>query len=317
MLNAAVLISAQNDPERRILSGLRQRFPDVDWHGGSTADEIGSQLERADIVFAFAQSVTDELLARARQLRWLQLLGSGADGLLQRRNLRPSTLVTSGHGAQAVPVAEAVLGFMLALARDLPQLTRNQDRREWRRWPARLLDRSSVLIAGVGTIAAALAPRCAALGMRVRGISGAPRTLPGFDEILPRVDLHRAAADADYLVVLSALTPATRGLIDATVFAAMKPTAFLINVARGPVVREADLLEALRGGRIAGAALDVFDDEPLPRDSPLWDARGLLVSPHVAGLNARYWDDLLPLLVGNMDAFLQGRTGSLRNLVPH
>lgn len=315
MLNAVVLIAAQNDPGREVLIGLRERFPAVRWHGASSARDSWVQLEAADVLFAFAQSVDEELLARARRLRWLQLLGAGYDGLLQRRGLRPGLLVTSGHGAQAVPVAEAVLASMLALARDLPGLVRNQERREWRRWPARLLDGGAVVLLGLGAIAEALAPRCAALGMRVTGVSATPRPVPGCTEVLPREALRQAAASADFLVVLCALTDATRGLVDAAVLDAMKSTAFLVNVARGPVVREADLLEALRTGRIAGAALDVFDAEPLPRDSPLWNARGVLVTPHVAGLNERYWRDLLPLLAGNLGAFLEGRPDAMRNVV--
>src|SRR5882757_3153438 len=159
---------------------------------------------------------------------------------------------------------------MLSLARDMPRSAHAQERNAWERWPARLLEGKTVGILGVGLIAEYLAPICKALGMTVIGISGSPRPAPGFDRVVARADLMKVVPEFDFLVALAPLTPQTRGIIGEKVFAAMKPSAYLVNVARGGVVDEPALMVALESDKIAGAALDVFSEEPLPASSPLW-----------------------------------------------
>ena len=147
---------------------------------------------------------------------------------------------------------------------------RAQDEHQWKRWPAKLLHDKTVGILGIGVIAEALAPKCKAMGMTVVGITSSPRKVAGFDRVHPMGELLTVLPKLDYLVLLTPYSPATHHMIDAKVFAAMKPTSYLINVARGGVVDEDALVEALRAKTIAGAALDVFNQEPLPPDHPLW-----------------------------------------------
>ncbi len=171
-------------------------------------------------------------------------------------------------------------------------------------------------ILGVGLIAEALAPKCKLFGMRVIGISSSgPRKAEGFDRIVHRNDLIRVAGDLDYLVVLTPLTAETRGIIGETVLAAMKLTAFLVNVARGGVVDEPALIAALDRGQIAGAALDVFAKEPLPPDSPMWGAKNLTVFSHLGGYSEGYEDRAMPAIEKNMRCFLAGDVRSMVNMV--
>src|SRR5438477_9488522 len=156
---------------------------------------------------------------------------------------------------------------------------------------------------------------CKAFGMRVLGISGSPRVVPGFDEIFHRSDLARVAAQVDYLVLLSPLSEETRGLVNAQVFAAMKPGAFLVNLARGGVVDEVALLEALKNNQIGGAALDVFAKEPLPQDSPFWDLPNVLVTPHAGGFFDGYPRHALPVIEENLRRFMAGDTANMLNRV--
>src|SRR5262249_21898040 len=226
-------------------------------------------------------------------------------------------VVTNVQGAQGARVSEAALAAMFALSRDLPRFVRNQDRREWARWPARLLDRKTVGIFGIGVIAAALAPKCKALGMRVVGISSGPRGVPGFDAMFSRERLVEAVRELDYFVLLTPLTPQTRGIIDGNVLAAMRPSAYLINLARGGVVDEQALLDVLKRDGIAGAALDVFMEEPLPADHPFWSLHNVVITTHQGGFCDVYPDLALPTVETNMRSFLDGERHRMINVVEH
>ncbi len=149
--------------------------------------------------------------------------------------------------------------------------------------------------------------------MRVVGVTETPREVPGFDRVFARADLKAAVAEADHVVVLTPHSPQTHNLVDAAVLGAMRPDAFLINLARGGVVDEAALLEALDDGQIAGAGLDVFATEPLPAQSPLWRHPKVLLTPHVGGMSDVYEEQVMPILIHNLDAFVSGRLEDLQN----
>ena len=206
---------------------------------------------------------------------------------------------------------------MLALSRELPRTVRNQVKHKWERFPARLLKDKTVGIFGIGTIAGELAPKCKAFGMSVVGISSARREVPGFDKVYARDDLAEAVRDLDYLVLLTPYTRETRNIVDARVFAAMKPGAYLVNLARGGVVDEAAMIDALKSKRLAGAALDVFATEPLPEDHPLWDMEQVIITTHQGGFCDVYVDYALPVIEENLRKFLAGDTARMINLVKH
>jgi D-2-hydroxyacid dehydrogenase (NADP+) len=224
-------------------------------------------------------------------------------------------LVTSGRGVQAAPVSAAALSLMLALSRELPRMVANQPARRWERWASQLLDGHTLGILGVGQIGEVLALKARALGMRVVGVSSGTRPVEGFDRMYARESLREAVGEMDYLVVLTPYSADTHHLVDASVLGAMKPGAFLINVSRGGVVNEADLAHALRANRIRGAALDVFEREPLPADSELWSLPNLIVSPHLGGLNSSYPESVLPLVIDNIRLYKAGKLKELRNIV--
>jgi phosphoglycerate dehydrogenase-like enzyme len=204
---------------------------------------------------------------------------------------------------------------MLSLARGLPRSLRQQAKRKWDRFPVRLLKGKTVGIFGVGTIAAELAPKCKALGMKVVGISSAARTVPGFDAMRGREELEQAVKDWDYFVLLTPFTPETKNIVDAKIFAAMKPSSFFVNLARGGVVDEDALLDALKNGKIAGAALDVFAREPLPEDSPFWDMENVIVTQHQGGFFDGYPGFALPVVEENMRKYLAGDLKGMINVV--
>ena len=189
--------------------------------------------------------------------------------------------------------------------------------RQWWRFPAQLLHDKTVGIFGIGQIAEALAPKCKAFGMRVVGVSSTPRNIAGFDRMHRREELAQVVGDFDFLVLLTPLTAATRNSIDAKIFAAMKPTSFLINLARGGVVDEPALIEALNNKRIAAAALDVFSHEPLPVDHPFWSMPNVIITTHQGGFCDVYIDYALPTVETNMACFLKGDFSGMINVVAH
>jgi phosphoglycerate dehydrogenase-like enzyme len=193
-------------------------------------------------------------------------------------------------------------------------LRRNQDSETWDEFDQILLFQKTVVIVGTGLIATELARRCKAFGMTVIGVTQSPRSLDSFDRMFHRSQLHEAPSQGDFLVLLAPLTAETRGMIDAGVLAAMKRTAFLINVGRGATCDEAALIAALRQKKIAGAGLDAFAVEPLPEGHPLWHLDNVMITPHIAGRNDRYSELVMPILLHNLSCYLKGSVSEMMNL---
>jgi D-2-hydroxyacid dehydrogenase (NADP+) len=317
MTNLLILLTLPEPIRNQYRDRLKARFPELAINLVDHHSKVGPHITSADALLTFAPMLSGEVLAAAGKLKWVQALGTGVDNLIDRPNLRKDVIVTNIHGIHGPPVSEAAIAAMLALARGLPRAVRAQDNRQWLRWPAQLLHDKTVGIIGVGAIAAALAPKCKAFGMNVVGISSAPRAVAGFDRMVASDDLAAAARELDFFVLLTPLTEKTRNSIDAKVLAAMKPTSFLVNLARGGVVDEGALLDALKAGRIAGAALDVFNEEPLPAEHPFWSMQNVMITTHQGGFCDVYIDYALPVVEANMRCFLSGDFGGMINVVPH
>jgi phosphoglycerate dehydrogenase-like enzyme len=267
------------------------------------------------VLLCFSPPMADHVVRDAKKLKWIQALGTGVDNIVDLPSLGKNVLVTNVRGIHGAPVSEATLAYMLSLARDMPRATHEQDKVQWQRWPAQLLTGKTVGILGVGLIAEYLAPICKALGMTTIGITGTPRETKGFDRMVGRDQLIDVASELDFLVALVPLSAETRNIVGRAVFKAMKPTAYLVNVARGGVVDEPALIEALEAGEIAGAALDVFSQEPLPPENPIWKAKNVQIYSHLGGYSLGYEDRAMPTIAGNMACFLEGRPKDMINIV--
>jgi phosphoglycerate dehydrogenase-like enzyme len=294
---------------------LAARFPDLEINAVNGRDKIDPYIARADILLTFGAMMGDEVFQKGKNLKWVQVLGTGVDRVADSPSLGRDVLISNVAGIHGPPVAEAAIGFMLALSRQLPRSLQAQERHEWERFPARLLDGKTCGMYGIGVIAEALAPRLKALGMRTVGVSSAPRSVPGFDEMLPRQKLVEAVRDWDHFVLLTPYTPATFQTIDDTIFGALKPGAYFISLGRGETVDDEALMRALDSGRLAGAALDVFSVEPLPRDHRLWSMPNVIVTPHLGGFYDEYPDRALPVFEANLRHFLAGEREHMINLV--
>jgi phosphoglycerate dehydrogenase-like enzyme len=296
------------------LRELPPHAPELDFIAATSPEQALAHTAGVTAIIAMAHEVPAQVVATAPALDWIQALTTGIDPLPELA-LPGRVTITNARGIHGPQMSELAILQMMSLLRDYPRMLRNQAQRHWQRWPQRLLLGKTLAVVGVGVIAEELARRCQALGMRVLGVSAGRQQAPGFDRIYPRAQLAAAAAEADFLVVLAPYTPANHHLVDGAVIGAMRPGAYLLNLARGPLVDESALLAALQARSIAGAALDVFATEPLPAQHPLWTLPNVIVTPHIGGLSDCYAQQLLPLLVHNVKAYAAGDLAQLQNVV--
>ena len=304
------------EPIRNVYrDGLAAAFPQLGIDMVDHHSKVDPYIGQTDILVTFGAHMADHVLEKATNLKWIQALGTGVDGIVDRPALREGVIVSNLRGLHGPSVSESALAAMLALSRNLPRAVRSQEAHRWDRFPVRLMKGKTVGILGLGFIAAELAPRCRALGMTVIGITAAPRSVAGFDRVVGRDELLDVVGELDHLVLLTPYTAETQGIVGAKVFERMKPSAYLINLARGGIVDEGALVEALRTGRIAGAALDVFIEEPLPEGNPLWSMPNVLLTPHMAGFHVDYPADAIPIVIENISHFLAGDVDGMINVV--
>jgi phosphoglycerate dehydrogenase-like enzyme len=315
MPNVLILTEVQEAMRARYKAMLLERFPQLTINVVGHHSDVDPYIADVDILLCFSPPMADHVVRDASKLKWIQALGTGVDNIVDLPSLGKEVLVTNVRGIHGAPVSEATIAFMLSLARDMPRSVRAQEQSKWERWPSALLAGKTVGILGVGLIAEYLAPICKTFGMTVVGISGSPRETRHFDRMAHRNDLTKVVGDLDFLVVLTPLSAETRNIVGEKVFAAMKPTAYLVNVARGGVVDEPALIAALEAGKIAGAGLDVFSQEPLPSDNPLWKTKNLTIFSHLGGYSQGYEDRAMPTIAGNMGKFLAGDLKSMINIV--
>jgi len=297
------------DPE-----SVRRACPSINFAVARNVDEALDRCAEADVLLAMAHDVSDELVARMPCLRYLCALSAGLDRLETLKELKPDVRVTSARGIHGPQMSELAFLSMIALSRDFARLQRNQHDHVWERWPQHLLYKKTAVIAGIGPIAEEMAARFVAFGMRVLGVSDARDAAPNFEKLYKRAQLPQAASEADFFIVLVPLSAKTRHLIDETVLRAMKPTSILVNLARGPLIDESALIKCLQKGRIGGAALDVFEAEPLPKDSPLWDMTNVIITPRIGGMSEMYAEQVLPLVVHNLRCYAEGRYAEMKNV---
>ncbi len=315
MLNLLILTEVQEAMRARYKQMLLERFPQLTVNVVGHHTQVEPYIADTDILLCFSPPMADHVVRDAKKLKWIQALGTGVDNIVDLPSLDPEVLVTNLRGIHGPPMSEATIAYMLSLARDMPRTALAQPRHAWERWPVGLLDGKTVGILGVGVIAEHLAPMLKAFNMTVIGISGSPRPAAGFDRMAKRDDLLKVVPELDYLVVLIPMSAENRHIVNEAVFAAMKPSAYLINVARGGVVDEAALIKALESGEIAGAALDVYDKEPLPPESPLWETKNLTAIPHLGGYSQGYEDRAMPTIERNMRYFFNDDLKSMINIV--
>jgi D-2-hydroxyacid dehydrogenase (NADP+) len=281
----------------------------------ATGDDFERALPEAEVVVAPALS--DQQLERAGRVRWLSSVAAGLEQIATPALLARGVAVTSASGVHGPNIAEHVLAMMLMFTRGLPRLYRAQLAHRWERnlasrsdGPGELTGKT-VVIVGLGRIGEAIAQRARPFGVRIVALKRDPSArhdaAVAVDELLPMQALDEALGRADHLCVTVPLTRETHRLIDARRLARLPRGAYVYNVSRGAVIDEAALVDALRAGRLAGAGLDVFEEEPLPATSPLWDLENVILTPHVSGATPQYYARTAALFADNLDRLLSSR----------
>jgi phosphoglycerate dehydrogenase-like enzyme len=292
----------------------------IDWFEVRSLEDLKSRIGDVDVLLC-SGLWRNELIPAARRLAFIQSISAGTDQFSREALSAAGIRVASAQGANERAVAQHAIALILAMARQIPQARDNQNAKKWRGMIGDISMREdelagkTLLIVGMGRIGSRLATLAKAFDMRVIAIRRDPSKGAGTaDEIVGKDDLLAVLAQADFVALTCPLTPETENLIDAKALVAMKPSACLVNVARGKVVNEPALVEALDQKRIAGAALDCVWEEPLPAASPLWSAPNVLITPHTAGETRRYEDNVIDLLMENLERLWRGEF-MLRNQV--
>ena len=243
-------------------------------------------------------------------LKWVQVSTAGVDWLLDDPDIADSDVaITNASGVHAIPISEHVLAIMLSFCRNMPAYFKDQMSRRWLRLPKyRELAGSTIGVIGIGKIGERIAETAKNLGMKVLGLRRNPnRTSPCVDRMFGPDQLPEMLPACDWVVISAAATKETEGMIGAPEFNAMKKSAYIINISRGALIREDEMLKALREDRIAGAGLDVFEKEPLEESSPFWELPNVIITPHVAGGTPYYVDRLVDIFCNNIKRYYTGK----------
>jgi phosphoglycerate dehydrogenase-like enzyme len=302
----------------QLQSRFTSRLPGIKSFEVRNLSDLDDRVGEADVL-VISGLWHDGLLTKATSLRYIQSIGAGVDQFPRSQLAERRIRLSSAQGVNARAVAEHAMALVLAMARKLPEACRNQANKVWRGMIGDVTRREdelggkTLLIVGLGGIGGRLAQLARAFEMRVIGIRKHPAPSEGV-EVHGTDALHRLLPEADFVVLTIPLTTETEKLIDAQALHCMQPSSYLINVARGRVVDEEALVRALGERRIAGAGIDVTDEEPLPPGSPLWDLPNVLITPHTAGETRRYEDNVLAILEENLARLWRGET-ALRNQI--
>src|SRR5215831_2219300 len=267
-------------------------------------------LSRAVVMFEFDWELPEELLRRAPRLRWVQATSSGIGPRVERLGLaKEPVVITNAAGIHAQPLAEFVMLASLHFAREMPRLNAWKVDRHWERFCGRQLSGSRMTLIGMGRVGSRIAELGAALEIRVTGHRRTPGrgALPGVSRVVDADGLDAVLPETDLLVIAVPDTPETRHLIDRRRLQLLPASAVIVNVGRGSIVDQAAMIEMLQSRRLRGAALDVFEEEPLPTDNPLWAMPNVIISPHSASTVVEENDRLVELFVDNLHRYLDGR----------
>jgi phosphoglycerate dehydrogenase-like enzyme len=300
-------------PPAEFADAIRRRWPEMQVIHLPTYDHVKDELPDTDILVGF--SIRPEQFAAARKLKWIHSTAAGVGQLMFPELRRSGVIVTNVSGIHATPMAEHVLGVLLALARRFPDCFRGQREGRWvqqQLWDApvrpRDLHGQTLLLVGLGAVGKEIARLAKPLGMKIWAVTRSGRGDSQLAErILPATEFERVLPEADFVVLCAPETPETRRMIGARQLAAMKLSAYLVNIARGTLIDEAALADALSKQIIAAAALDVTEEEPLPPESPLWKLDNLFLTPHMSGVSESLWPRQTELLLENLERWFSGR----------
>jgi len=298
---------------------LRERFTNVEFHFFDSMEQVEQELEimrSMDILITYGEDVTEKTLQYTPALKWIQVISAGINELPFLSLKEKGITVTNAKGIHGVPMAEYTMSVILQVARKTNELYLQQNKNTWDRTiRVNEIYGSTLGVIGLGAIGQAIVERAKAFGMNVIGINSNGRPIPNVDNVYKIDELDNLLSKSDYVVIIVPLTESTHHLISEKQLNVMKDTAYLINIARGEVVDEAALLNALDNKKIAGAVLDVFSQEPLPEEHPFWKLDNCIITPHLSGRSPFYMKRALDIFYQNTELYLNGNYNEMVNLI--
>lgn len=268
-------------------------------------EKAAEYIRDIDILVTWGTMDIRPLFLAAPKLVWVHSLSAGVESLVFPEMKSSNTLLTNSKGIHGIPVSEHVFAMMLAFTRGLHLFIHQQAKHQWKRLNVDEIHGKTMGIVGLGSIGREIAKKAKGMGMNVVASKQTMTTELFVDELYPPEKLHELLSLSDFVVTALPLLEETKDLFTINEFAVMKPSAYFINIARGSIIKQDDLVAALEQGLIKGACLDVFEEEPLSATSPLWDMSNVIITPHVAGLSPNYLDRAVKLFADNLSRFLQ------------
>ena len=281
----------------------------------TSLDELQPQLPGTEILVTLFNPPDAKMIRQAPRLKWILALTAGVDSFPLNEIKKQNILLTNGRGIHKIYIAEYAIAAMINLARNFHLMFRNQLKGHWdRSVPQNEIYGCTVGILGLGAIGQEIARKASTLGMRVIGVKNDPRSLEGIDRVYGPAEMLEVFKQSDYIINLLPDTPNTRRVIDKTFFAVVKESTCFINLGRGPTVNQADLIDALQTKRMRAMVSDVYEEEPLPEDSPLWTLENVILTPHNAGVSPKYLERAMDIIQHNLPVFV-ANSGEMINVV--
>jgi len=291
---------------------LREARKDLQLLVCKNGEQIGEVIDQADIIFS-AHTFPGELVGKAGKLKWIQSMSAGVENFARSNLLPPDVVLTKIKGVFGPLMSEYVVGYILAITQNMKKTFENKGKKRWEAFLVDSIRRKTVGVMGLGSVGGYIAFQVHLMGATVIALEEQEKRLPYVSKEYSVTEIEEFLGRSDFVVVAFPLTDTTEGIVGEREFGMMKENAYLINVSRGPLVREEALLKALKQGSIAGAVLDVFHEEPLPRDHPLWDLDNVIITPHISGPSIP--EDIAKIFIENLRRFEEGKT--LEGVVDH
>lgn len=309
-----ILFTATNIPERS-QKYLQNKFPNHTFVFCTKKSEIDEHIQKAEIIVTYGNDLTENKLRKADKLKWIMVMSAGVDELPFHEIKQRDILVTNARGIHKIPMAEYVISMLLSVYRQEKAIYDNQKNTFWdRSVQMKEITGQTMLVLGTGAIGQEVARLAKAFRMKTIGVSRSGQDVQNFDDVFTIHELNHILSEADFIVSVLPSTEETKGLITFRHFQLMKQEAVFLNMGRGDLVSGEDILQAIQQEEIAHVILDVFEDEPLPKDHPLWKEDRITITPHLSGISPQYLSRALKIFEHNLHAYIEG-SGTYKNKI--
>ncbi|KZE63307.1 3-phosphoglycerate dehydrogenase [Fictibacillus phosphorivorans] len=297
---------------------IKKRFPEEEFQFYNNMKEAKAYLTQAEILLSYGEDLTDELVAAAKKLKWIMVISAGLDKMPFKALEKQDVLITNARGIHKTPMAEYTISMMLQVSRQASQLLENQKQHKWdRKVPMTEISGKTIGILGTGAIGCEIARLAKAFNMKTIGFNRSGHPADNCDFILDKEGISKLYEESDFIVNVLPSTQQTHQFVGERAFSLMKKSAIFINIGRGTTVNEELLIQALREKKISHAVLDVFENEPLSEDSPLWDMENVTVTPHLSGISPQYQERAIEIFCDNLTYFRKNKCEEMANVIPY